>query len=681
MPVDKASREKMVSIHKDLGNQGRHEKELKPSPESPSKGSRQKTTARITVIPILILLLISFAVFSNALSGLFVYDDKYQIVENPWITDIGNIPTIFSKGVWSFLPGFDTSNYYRPLMHIVYMFNYHVFGLKPWGFHLVNILFHCGTSVLVFLIIRRFLTEHRVTTSSAYLSPPFIAGMLFASHPIHTEAVTWISGLPDVAFTFFYLLSFYLYIMFRDGTKKGYVLSILSFSVATLFKEPALTLPIMLIVYDHLLKKFDEPLLARIKRYLPYAVVSSIYLLVRYYALGSFVPTAFYHGLSTYQFVINVFPLFREYLTSLLWPFNLNLWHTFHPINSIFEAKGMISVVVTLIFIVVAAAAYKKNTVLFFSLLLLAIPLLPVLYIKGIIGKPFAERYLYLPSVGYVFLLAVFLSWAKEKLSSSVMSVTIAFMVLGGAYTVGTINRNSVWKDNLNLWSDTVKKSPDSAEAHYDLGIAHAFQGQLDRAIAEYQTALRLKPDYAEAHNNLGIAYAFQGQLDRAIAEYQTALRLKPDSEEAYNNLGFIYASQGQWDRAIAEYQTALRLKPDYAVAHHNLGFAYASQGQWDRAIAEFQTTLRLKPDYAAAHHNLGIAYASQGQWDRAIAEYQTALRLKPDYAAAHHNLGIAYASQGQWDRAIAEYQTALRLKPDFYEARQHLNDIVLGRH
>ena len=86
------------------------------------------------------------------------------------------------------------------------MLNYHIFDLKPWGFHLVNILFHCGVSVLVFLILGKLLTEQSITTSSVYLSAPFIAAMLFATHPIHTEAVTWIAGLPDVAFTFFYLL-------------------------------------------------------------------------------------------------------------------------------------------------------------------------------------------------------------------------------------------------------------------------------------------------------------------------------------------------------------------------------------------------------------------------------------------------------------------------------------------
>jgi len=570
--MGKASRRKRSSINEAQGNQGKHEKELDPSQKSPSKVGSQKTTSLMKFIPIMILLLVSFAVYFNALFGDFVYDDKEQVVNNPWIRDIGNIPTIFSRSVWSFQPGLSTWNYYRPLMHIVYMLNYHVFGLKPWGFHLVNILFHCGVSALVFLIIRRFLTEHTVTTSSVYLSPPFMAAMLFASHPIHTEAVTWVAGLPDVAFTFFYLLSFYLYILFREGAKTGYLFSILSFSVATLFKEPALTLPIMLIAYDYQMKKFDETLLVGIKRYIPYIVVSGIYLLVRYHALGSFAPLESYTDLSTYQFIINVFPLFREYLTSLLWPFNLNFWHTFHPISTLIEANGMISIVVTVIFIfLVALAAYKKKKIYFVGLLLLIIPLLPAFYIKGISGKPYAERYLYLPSVGYVLLLAILLSWAKDKLPRAAKSVTIVFIAIVGLYTVGTINRNKVWKDNFYFWSDTVKKSPDNAIAHNELALAYVTQGQLDRAIAELQTILRLMPDNANAHISLGNVYVAQGQLDRGIAEFQEALRLKPNSAIAHKNLARAYASQGQLDRAIAEFQTALRLKPDFNEAQQGL--------------------------------------------------------------------------------------------------------------
>jgi Flp pilus assembly protein TadD len=620
-------------------------KDLAPSQKLPSNVDLQKTNSIIKCIPFLILLFISCAVYFNALFDGFVHDDTAQIIENPWIRNVDNIPKIFTRNVWGFRGGI--ANYYRPLMHLVYMLNYHLFGLHPWGFHLVNVLFHSGVSILVFLVVRRLLQGAAISKPLVYFSPPFIAALLFAVHPIHTEAVTWIAGLPDLAMAFFFLLAFYFYIIFRAGSKKGYLLSIFSFLAAALFKEPALTLPVVLIAYDFLFKKTDKDILAVIKVYSPYAVVSGLYLAVRYYVLRGFVPQESYTYLNTYQLVINILPLFREYLASLFWPINLNFWHTFHPIDSLVGEEGIRSILVILIFLSVAMVSYRRNKVILFGLLLVVVPLLPTFYIKGIPGKPFAERYLYLPSVGFVLLPAVFLSWVGEKLPRLVWSSVIVFMTVAGLYAVGTIERNNVWADNSSLWSDTVRKAPDSAEAHNNLGLVYASQGKLDRAIAEYQAALRLMPDYLHAHYNLGIAYASQGRLDRAIAEYQAALRLMPD----------------------------------YAEAHNNLGIAYASQGRLDRAIAEYQAVLQLKPDSAEAHNNLGIAYASQGKLDLAIPEFRIALRLNPDSAEAHNNLGTAYASQGKLDLAIPEYQAALRLKPDYNEARQRLNDIVSRRH
>jgi tetratricopeptide (TPR) repeat protein len=661
MSVGKASRKKKGSINEALVNQGRREKALEPSQESPA----QKATSIIKFVPILILLLVSFGAYFNALSNGFVYDDMAQVLENPWIKDVRNLPDIFSKSAWSFLPGLSTSNYYRPMMHIVYMLNYHLFSLKPWGFHLVNILFHCGASVLVFLIIRRLLTEQRVTTSSAYLTPPFIAAMLFASHPIHTEAVTWIAGLPDVACTFFYLLSFYLYVSFRDGARRAYVLSVLSFSVATLFKEPSLTLPIMLIAYDYLLKKSDETISAGIKRYIPYLVVSAVYLLVRYHALRSFTPIESYVDLSTYESIINVFPLLREYLTSLLWPFSLNLWHTFHPIRSLFEARGMISIAVTVIFLIVAVAAYRKNKVFFFGLLLLAIPLLPVFYIKGISGKPYAERYLYLPSVGFVFLLAVFLSWSREKLQRSVMSITIAFMVVVGVYTVGTINRNNVWKDNFNLWSDTVSKSPDSAMAHELLGTTLLYAGRNDEALEEYQIALRIDPTSDHIYRNRGLLYMNKGLLREAIIEFQQALKIDSDNPDTHYKLGLAYAKHGMRDEAMEQYGIFMESNKDSPEIYVKVGIELGQNGMERDAVAMFVKALKLDPNNVDAHYNLGYAYANANRFAEAIEHSLIAVKLQPNNPFLRNALGVAYEKKGLYVEAVEQYKAAVQLSPD----------------
>ena len=201
--MGKASKKKKKPFHEGDADKSRSIPSSKSSitPQI-EKGLQKSSWKSPFLLFIIIILIASFAVYFNALFNDFVYDDKVQVLENHWIKDIKFIPEIFSKSVWSFQKGAVISNYYRPLMHLIYMLNYYIFGLNPWGFHLVNILFHAGVSVLVFIIGLRLLRESQHQASASYMIPSFIAALLFATHPIHTEAVTWVAGLPDLSFTF-----------------------------------------------------------------------------------------------------------------------------------------------------------------------------------------------------------------------------------------------------------------------------------------------------------------------------------------------------------------------------------------------------------------------------------------------------------------------------------------------
>ncbi len=640
----------------------------------------QETASIVKFIPILILLFASCAVYFNGLFGDFVYDDTSQIVDNPWIKDISNIPTIFSKGVWSFQPGIVVSNYYRPLMHTVYMLNYYLFGLRPWGFHLVNIFFHCGVSILVFLVVRMLLIDNRDPVRRASPSPPFIAALLFTLHPIHTEAVTWIAGLPDVAFTFFYLLSFYLYVRSKSLLSGRYLFSVVCFAAAAFFKEPALTLPVILFSYDVAFGQAKTHPLYYLKRYVAYVIIGAVYIALRIHALGGFAPQKRYEMLSSCQFAINVFPLFVTYLGKLLLPLNLNAFYVFHPISSIIEWKGALSFLATIVFLILFSMASRRSRTAFLGLVFVTVPLIPVLYIPALGENTFTERYLYLPSAGFVLLLAVLISWSREKLPGAARALAFTLIIVAGLYAVETINRNIVWKNTFNLWSDTVRKSPDSAMAHNNLGIAYFSKGLYDMATEQYLTALTLKPDYAEAHHNLGNIYLSKGLYDMAIERYRTALRLKPGYAEPYYGLGLADLNKGFYDMAIEQFQTALRLKPDYVEVLNDLGNAYQFKGLYDMAIEQFRTAVTLKPDYAEAHSNLGNAYLSKGLYDMAIEQFQTALRLRPDLVQAHNNLGVAYQSKGLYDMAMEQYLNAVNLKPDYAEAHYNLGRIYLSK-
>jgi hypothetical protein len=262
---------------------------------------------------IIIIISVSLAVYFNALFNAFVFDDIFQVLENQWIRDIGNIPAIFSQSVWGFNSKASVLHYYRPLMHLIYMFNYHVFGLQPWGFHLVNILMHAGVSVMVFLISQRLLRESHFSNVNTYLSPPFIAAILFATHPIHTEVVTWVAAIPELSFTFFSLLSFYLYIRSGKESRSNYILSLVSYAFALFSKETALTLPIILAAYDFTLRQRPAPSLKEhIRRYIPYLTVTGLYLIMRSYGLRDVAPVKKVFELGLYGYVTNVFSFFSQ---------------------------------------------------------------------------------------------------------------------------------------------------------------------------------------------------------------------------------------------------------------------------------------------------------------------------------------------------------------------------------
>jgi len=551
-----------------------------------------------------LLVAVSLLVYSNTLLSGFVFDDVQNILENRWIRDFSHIPDIFSRHVAGFDKGFATS-YYRPLIHLFYMLNYKIFGLNAWGYHLVNVLFHTGVVILLFLLIRRFAREK----GPDFLSAPFLAALLFAVHPVHTEAVSWIAGLMDLSFSFFYLLAFYFYIRSGGAFGGSYTVSLLSFFLATISKEPALTLPGLLVAYDYAFKKEGMRTVPALKRYAPYLFVIGIYFALRVNALQGIVPSKKLLGLTDFQYVLNVFPLFIKYLEKLAFPLSLTALHLFKPVKGVLELKSILSLLFTFAFILCAWLAIKKDRKLALGFILTLVPLLPALYIPGVTSPSvFAERYLYLPSSGLAVLVAFLIGWMDENRENWKIAGRGALLLISAVLALATFMHNAVWKDNLSLWSDTAKKSPESAEAHAYLGYALYESGDVDGAIREYRTAIRLKPGLGEARLNLGVAYFQKGLFEDAISEYGRALLLEPGSFILHNNIGLCYMNLGDPDRAAEHYRTALSINPGFSDAHNNLGIAYWKKGLKAEAIKEFEAASILDPENPDYGRNLYMA-------------------------------------------------------------------------
>ncbi len=558
------------------------------------------------------IVVVSVSVFFNAFSCGFVHDDNQQVVINPWIRSASNIPQIFSSGVWDFqnsvLPtNVQPMNYYRPLMYVIYMLVYYISGLDPAGFHVANVFFHAGVSLLVFIIMLTLVEKAGVGAPKASLTACLVASLLFATHPVHTEAVTWIAGLPDLSYSFFYLLSFYLYVKSKDGFNSYYFLSVLSFSFSTLCKEPALTLPLMLAAYDFAFTDEGTGLTRYLKRYMAYLAVAGVYFAVRSYALKGIVPAANSYNLTIAQYVLNVFFLFGMYMKKLFLPLNLHFFYGFDPVRSVLSLRGAAAVAVAAVFAGGLVFAARRQRMVFFGLVALVGPLLPALYFPAIAGKnPFAERYLYLPSFGFVFLIALLLIRMGKRVSQSAL-VLVPVVAL---YSVGTLQRNTVWMNDYTFVTDEVKKAPDSAEPHVTLGNILLAGGRYDAAIEQYRIATGLDADLPYAFMQTGVAYAAKGLTNRAIECYQKAIELAPGLVDAHYNLGLSYAEAGDYGRAIEEMSEAVRMQPENALTQDNLGVLYAKSNMIEQAIPHFEIAVRLAPNNPFYSNHLEAAYA-----------------------------------------------------------------------
>ena len=560
-------------------------------------------TGGSTALPVLLIALAAAGVSLNTLQNGFVYDDTHQVLENPWIRDWRHLPNIFTTSVWDFIPG-ATSNYYRPMMHVIYLFAYQLFGPAPWGFHLVSIVLHIAVSLLVFLLARDLVAAPRQAGPSAALSG-FLAALLFATHPIHTEVVAWIAAVPELSYSFFLLLSFSWYLRSGDGERGALSLSVASYFLAALCKEPALLLPILLVLYDLSYGRWPGKLPVFLRRYAPFLAAAGLYLVLRSWVLGGLSPFEPHIRMGFWGYVINAFPVFSQYLEKLIIPVDLNFYHVFHPIASLLEPRGIRSLLMAAAFIAAAVLSFRKDKPVFFSLSLIVVPLLPALYLPAVGMNAFSEHHLYLPSFGFVMLVAQ--AHSRLRQIRPLLASLLAVVMLGTAvlYASGTVKRNAVWRDEYTLYTETLKRSPDAAQIHYNLGIVLEEQGRIQEAIDAYLRAIELSPRFERPYTNLGILYAKQGRPDDALQVFRRATELGPANAEARNNLGNVLADLNRLEEAVAEYRTALGLSPSNADAHFNLGNVYARMGRVSEAVREYQKVLELAPGDAGARHRL----------------------------------------------------------------------------
>ena len=571
------------------------------------------------------LFLLGFFAYAASIQGPFVWDDPILVSNNAYIKDISHAGKVFTLDVEAGAGG--ATRFYRPLLTLSFMADYALGGLRPAGYHVTNILLHVLAAWAVFWFLRTLLSDFRLA---------FLAAALFVVHPVHTEAVSYISGRSDPMVLAFLLCAFVFYL---KSLRRPAPLTLLglgaAYACALLSRESGLILPILILVYHGIFREKVRP-----GPLLLLVAVTAAYLLVRASvfrdAPAGPVPLLFAERWP------GVFVAVVNYLRLLLWPFGLHMEYGM-PVFSATDPKVFLGAGLLAGLLILVWRQRQGDRAVAFGVAWFLVGLAPVLNILPL-NAYMAEHWLYLPSVGFFLVLALLIRRLSERPAGRQAGrVLVAGLLV--FYLALTVRQNiAYWRDPKQFYETTLKYAPESARLMTNLG--HIYQGEerFDEAAALYEKAIALSPRrQMRAYSGLGAIYLYTGRTQEAIEIYRRAIAIEPGFHELHSNLGSIYDRVGRQEEARQAFETAVRLNPNSAAAHMNLGVVLSRQeATVDEAAAHLQSAIALNPNFPEAYRNLADLYVNLGRVAEAIELYQKALALRPDYPQVRQNLAVA---------------------------------------
>jgi tetratricopeptide (TPR) repeat protein len=651
----------------------------------------------------LLLIALVFIGYARIFNAGFIWDDESHLIQNPCI-----VGPLGLKEIWT-----TARAVYYPLVLTTFWALHKIVGLTPWPYHLLNVLLHAGSAILLWRVLRQ------LSVRGAWLG-----AALWALHPVMVQSVAWVTELKNTQSCLFYLLSISCFLNWEERPRitritsaeeisisdqqnprhpwsaakavywRWFILSLLFFILATLSKPSVVMLPVVLALCvwwrTGRIRFRDIAALA------PFALISALA------STWTILEQKFHAGAIGADWaqtwpdrLIIAGRATWFYLGKLVWPHPLIFIYPRWEINSsqLTAYLPLLASLIGLFALWLIRAKWRRPV--FFAAAYYAVSLFPVLGFFSVFFFRYSfvsDHFQYLASMGPLALAGAAISEGCSRLTApkrpaigedaerQVAAATAARKALLGLCGILllllgflTWRQTAVYHDLVTLYTATLAKNPYCWMAHYNLGIVLSKRGEPAQAITHYRQAIALRPSYAEAHYNLGRLLAAKGQLDDAIAHYEKALEINPADAEAHNNLGVTLFGGGRADAAIAHYQKALAIRPDYADASCNLANALVSKGDLDGAIARYSACLALSPNQAEAQYNLASALLRKGRTDEAIVHYQKVLELDRESADARANLGSAFLAKGHIREAIAEYRNALRISPHNVAAQSNL--------
>jgi len=587
---------------------------------------------RILLISLLAVM-VAGIYLQTARYGFINYDDPLYVTENNQVS-----AGLTEKGiVWAFTT-FQAANWH-PITWLSHMVDVQLFGMNPAGHHLTSVLFHVVNTLLLFFLFQ---------SSSRSFWKSFVLTSLFGLHPLHVESVAWVAERKDVLSTLFWLLTMLAYGHYASRRNKpAYALSLIFFAVGLMAKPMLVTLPFVLILWDlwplrrySPVKGEGEPLSLLLLEKVPFFILAAASCVITYYAQQAGGTVASMRSVPFDFRLINALVSYWDYIWKFVWPQKLAITYPLPATRTLFAG------------IIAGSALIGVSAVIWYwrwqyPFLLVGWAwflgtLVPVIGLVQVGEQAMADRYTYIPSIGF-FLMVV---WGISSIAHRYRSGTRVLPALAVAACLALVPvtwiQTGYWRDSITLFSHAVELVPGSV------------------------TALR----------NLGEAYAERKNFAAMQIAFQEALRLSPDNDRTHAEWGFALETAGNYDEALSHYREALRINPGYAVVHNNMANILIQKGNLSEALSHYQEAQRYDPKNPEIAFHLGVALATQGDVVAAELQFVRALKLRPDFSEAHYNLGVALAKTGRLAEAKSHFAEALRIDPSLAEARQALDAV-----
>jgi tetratricopeptide (TPR) repeat protein len=560
-----------------------------------------------------VIIALSAIVFANVLPGNFVWDDEIQIVKNWRIRDLANLPSAFTTSFWSFLgnEAENQTNFYRPVQTVTYMLAYAAGGLSPTPYHAFSLIYHTAASVFVYLIALELMFTPGVALA--------IAG-LFAVHPVHTEAVAWIAGIPDVACGAFYFGALWCFLRHLRGARPSWLFaSCALFFAALLSKEMAVTLPfvLLLVMLWALIERqtvgavYDRPRFSLVT-IAPLFAVLALYLTLRIFALGLLATSQLQVQATWLDWISLGVRALGDYIHYALIPYPLNAFHLI-PLKLEYRLLST-SIALAAVIVIAALLWYFRDRIpqglLWFSCFVLM--LVPVFYFKGMSNTFFAERYLYIPSFAMIML------FVTTALTLKIPRLNWIAGLIAAVFALTAVYRNPTWRTSEKLYETTLAVQPEVAHMRINLADIHLKRNEDEAArnllasaeqYMQSDTYVRYPYELYRAYIGLGAIEARAGRYTEAREHFKKAIEVNPNGDWGYLYLGGVFMEADRdYTQAVTNFQKAIQLGPLNEVARDYMGIAMLNQKKNAEAIQYFEEALKINPNYEDARQHLNIA-------------------------------------------------------------------------